>query len=80
MDAAGVDPQSGCRIPLVRREDLDAGGQKLFDHYTSSASAVDGRPGGRPSRKHPLPVPAGGAPVVLSARDRAGESAGKMPR
>jgi cytochrome P450 len=31
-------------------------------------SAVDGRLGGRPSRKHPLPVPAGGAPVVLSAR------------
>jgi len=37
MDAADVDPQSGYRIPLVRREDLDAGGQKLFDHYTSSA-------------------------------------------
>jgi cytochrome P450 family 135 len=35
-------------------------------------SAVDGRAGGRPSRKHPLPVPAGGAPVILSARDRAG--------
>jgi cytochrome P450 family 135 len=31
-------------------------------------SAVDGRLGGRPSSKHPLPVPAGGAPVVLSAR------------
>jgi cytochrome P450 family 135 len=31
-------------------------------------SAVDGRLGGRPS-KHPLLVPAGGAPVVLSARD-----------
>jgi cytochrome P450 len=31
-------------------------------------SAVDGRLGGRLSRKHPLLVPAGGAPVVLSAR------------
>jgi cytochrome P450 len=30
--------------------------------------AVAGHRGGRPSRKHPLPVPAGGAPVVLSAR------------
>ncbi|MDT7720350.1 MAG: hypothetical protein QOE94_1361 [Mycobacterium sp.] len=40
--------------------------------------AVAGHRGGRPSRKHPLPVPAGGAPVVLSARDRAGESAGTM--
>jgi cytochrome P450 family 135 len=38
-------------------------------------SAVKGRLGGRPSRAHPLLVPAGGAPVVLSARDRAGESA-----
>ena len=32
-------------------------------------SAVDGRLGGRTSRKHPLLVPAGGAPVVLTARD-----------
>jgi cytochrome P450 family 135 len=32
-------------------------------------SAVDGGPGGRTSRKHPLPVPAAGAPVVLTARD-----------
>jgi cytochrome P450 len=38
-------------------------------------SAVDGRPGGRHSPTHPLLVPAGGAPVVLSARDRAGGSA-----
>ena len=43
-------------------------------------SAVGGRVGGRPSRKYPLPVPAGGAPVVLSARNRTDESAGKMPR
>jgi cytochrome P450 len=31
--------------------------------------AVDGRRGGRSSLAHPLPVPAGGAPVVLTARD-----------
>ena len=31
--------------------------------------AVAGRRGGRSSRTHPLPVPAGGAPVVLTARD-----------
>jgi hypothetical protein len=37
-------------------------------------SPVDGRVGGRPSRTHPLLVPAGGAPVVLSARGRADES------
>jgi cytochrome P450 len=38
-------------------------------------SAVDDRPGGRPSRKHPLPVPTDGAPVVLSTHHRAGNSA-----
>jgi cytochrome P450 len=38
-------------------------------------NAVDGRLGGRHSPTHPLLVPAGGAPVVLSARDRAGGSA-----
>jgi 4-carboxymuconolactone decarboxylase len=37
MNPADIDPQSGCRIPLVRREDLEPDGQKLFDHYTSSA-------------------------------------------
>jgi 4-carboxymuconolactone decarboxylase len=37
MDPADIDPQSGCRIPLVPREDLETEGQKLFDHYTSSA-------------------------------------------
>jgi 4-carboxymuconolactone decarboxylase len=37
MDPADIDPQSGCRIPLVGRGDLDTNGQKLFDHYTSSA-------------------------------------------
>ncbi|UMB69461.1 cytochrome P450 [Mycobacterium paraterrae] len=35
-------------------------------------SAVDSGPGGRPSRKHPLPVPTNGAPVVLSSHHRTG--------
>jgi 4-carboxymuconolactone decarboxylase len=38
MNPADIDPQSGCRIPLVRREDLDTEGQKSFDFYTSSAT------------------------------------------
>jgi len=38
MSPADIDPQSGCRIPLVRRKDLDADGQKSFDFYTSSAT------------------------------------------
>jgi len=37
VNPADVDPQSGYRLPLVDRADLDADGQKLFDHYTSSA-------------------------------------------
>jgi 4-carboxymuconolactone decarboxylase len=35
MSNAHIDPQSGCRIPLPRREDLDAEGQKAFDFYAS---------------------------------------------
>ena len=35
MSKADIDPQSGCRIPLPRREDLDTEGQKAFDLYTS---------------------------------------------
>jgi hypothetical protein len=35
MSTAEIDPESACRIPLIRREDLDADGQKAFDFYTS---------------------------------------------
>jgi hypothetical protein len=35
MSPAEIDPESGCRIPLIRREKLDADGQKAFDFYTS---------------------------------------------
>jgi 4-carboxymuconolactone decarboxylase len=35
MSPAQIDPESGCRIPLPRREDLDPEGQKAFDFYTS---------------------------------------------
>ena len=35
MSPAEIDPESGCRIPLIRREELDADGQKAFDFYTS---------------------------------------------
>ena len=37
MNPVGIDPQSGSRIPLVRREDLDTDGQKSYDFFTSSA-------------------------------------------
>ncbi len=29
-----IDPQSRCRLPLVRREDLDDNGKKMFDAHT----------------------------------------------
>ena len=35
MSPAEIDPESRCRIPLIRREELDADGQKGFDFYTS---------------------------------------------
>jgi 4-carboxymuconolactone decarboxylase len=38
MNPADIDPQSGCRLPLVRREDLDTDGQTSFDFYTSDAT------------------------------------------
>src|SRR5215216_1720147 len=31
MYPADIDPQSGCRLPLPRREELDAEGQLVFD-------------------------------------------------
>jgi putative methionine-R-sulfoxide reductase with GAF domain/alkylhydroperoxidase family enzyme len=30
-DAADIDPESGCRLPLPRRDDLDAEGQRVYD-------------------------------------------------
>jgi hypothetical protein len=26
-----IDPQSGCRLPLPRRDDLDGAGQRIYD-------------------------------------------------
>jgi len=30
-EAGGIDPESGCRLPLPRRADLDAEGQRIYD-------------------------------------------------
>jgi 4-carboxymuconolactone decarboxylase len=40
MSSAEIDPESRCRIPLPRREDLDALGQKIFDYFTSGTEGV----------------------------------------
>ena len=34
---ADVDPQSGCRLPLPRREELDADGQRTYDRLADPA-------------------------------------------
>jgi hypothetical protein len=40
MSPAEIDPESRCRIPLPRRQDLDAAGQKIFDYFTSGTKGV----------------------------------------
>jgi 4-carboxymuconolactone decarboxylase len=40
MSPAEIDRESGCRVPLPRREDLDTEGQKIFDYYTSGTNEV----------------------------------------
>lgn len=40
MSPVEIDRESGCRVPLPRREDLDTEGQKIFDYYTSGTNEV----------------------------------------
>jgi 4-carboxymuconolactone decarboxylase len=35
-----VDPESGCRLPLPKREELDADGQRIFDSLTDPRGAT----------------------------------------
>jgi 4-carboxymuconolactone decarboxylase len=34
-EADDIDPESGCRLPLPRREDLDAEGQRIYDRLAN---------------------------------------------
>jgi 4-carboxymuconolactone decarboxylase len=36
--ASDIDPESGCRLPLLRREDLDEAGKASYDHACTGAS------------------------------------------
>jgi L-methionine (R)-S-oxide reductase len=36
-EAEDIDPESGCRLPLPRRDDLDAAGQATFDRLADPA-------------------------------------------
>ncbi len=40
MSRVQIDPESRCRVPLPRREDLDAEGQKVFEYFTSGTKGV----------------------------------------
>jgi len=35
-----IDPESRCRLPLPRREDLDADGKAIFDRYSDPAGGT----------------------------------------
>jgi 4-carboxymuconolactone decarboxylase len=39
---ADVDPQSGCRLPLRRREDLDEAGKRAYDRVTTPGKTIVG--------------------------------------
>ncbi len=49
MASSKIDPDSGCRLPMVRRDDLDDAGKAVFDHHmapgTDSLAGLKG-PGG----------------------------------
>lgn len=40
MLPSDIDPESRCRLPLVKREDLDAEGQKAYDMHTNPAGGT----------------------------------------
>ena len=37
-----IDPQSGCRLPLRKREDLDEAGQRAYDRATTPGKTIVG--------------------------------------
>jgi 4-carboxymuconolactone decarboxylase len=45
-----IDPQSGCRLPLRKREDLDEAGQRAFDRASTPGKTIVGLRG--PSGLH----------------------------
>jgi hypothetical protein len=40
MSPPEIDPESRCRVPLPRREDLDSDGQKIFDYFATGTEGV----------------------------------------
>src|SRR5262249_57111214 len=40
-----IDPQSGFRLPLPKREDLDAAGQQAYDRATAPGATIAGLQG-----------------------------------
>jgi 4-carboxymuconolactone decarboxylase len=48
--SSDIDPQSGCRLPLRKREDLDEAGQRAFDRASTPGKTIVGLRG--PSALH----------------------------
>ena len=40
-----IDPQSGCRLPLLKREDLDEDGKRAYDRATKPGATIAGLQG-----------------------------------
>jgi len=40
MHPADIDPQSGCRLPLPQRDELDAGGQRIYDRLADTSGGT----------------------------------------
>src|SRR5215813_6448978 len=43
--ASDIDPQSGMRLPLPRREDLDEVGKRMYDRGTTPGATIAGLQG-----------------------------------
>jgi 4-carboxymuconolactone decarboxylase len=40
MHPADIDPESGCRLPLPRRDELDADGQQIYDRLADTGGGT----------------------------------------
>jgi 4-carboxymuconolactone decarboxylase len=43
--ASDIDPQSGCRLPLLARDDLDEAGRRLYDRAVRPGATIAGLQG-----------------------------------
>lgn len=68
-----VYPGSRCRLPLVKREALDAAGQKVFDHHQDPAGgSIAGLQGPGGIKLHSPKLAAAASPMTRYLRREAG--------